>query len=165
MTKKTIKKNKSKKILHSNSRKKIKNTKESIEKYKKKNILLLAEFDNYKKRIFKERADRDKYEGSQIFKNIISLIDDIDRVLNLDSYEEKSVINGIKLIKGKFDTILNDFGVSCYDALGEQFDPDYHEAIMVKKSKKKSNAIIEEFQKGYTQHDKVLRHSKVVVSE
>ena len=52
-----------------------------------------------------------------------------------------------------------------YDSLGKIFDPEYHEAIMMKKTKKKKNTIIDEFQKGYMYHDKVLRHAKVIVSE
>ena len=52
-----------------------------------------------------------------------------------------------------------------FESVNEEFDPEYHEAIMMKKTKKKTNIIIEEYQKGYTQHDKVLRHAKVIVSE
>jgi len=133
--------------------------------YKEKNILLLAEFDNYKKRKIQERTNYEKYEGARIFKDIIPIIDDIERVLNLDKIKDQSVIDGINLIKDKFIGVLTKFGVSSYESLGKEFDPDYHEAIMMKKTKKKSNIVLEEFQKGYKYHDKVLRHSKVIVSE
>ena len=69
------------------------------------------------------------------------------------------------MIKGKFTSALKDYGVMPYDSLGKIFDPEYHEAIMMKKTKKKKNTIIDEFQKGYMYHDKVLRHAKVIVSE
>ena len=134
-------------------------------KYKEKNILLLADFDNYKKRKIQERINYEKYEGIKIFREIIPIIDDIERVSKLDKIKDKSLINGINLIKDKFIGILTELGVSSYESLGKEFDPDYHEAIMMKKTKKKSNVIIEEFQKGYKYHDKVLRHSKVIVSE
>ena len=133
--------------------------------YKEKNILLLAEFDNYKKRKIQDRIDYEKYEGEKIFKKIIPIIDDIDRVLNLDGIKDKSVIDGINLIRDKFISILADFGVLSYESINKQFNPEYHEAIMMKKAKKKTNIVLEEYQKGYKYHDKVLRHSKVIVGE
>ena len=136
-----------------------------ISDHKDKNILLLADFDNYKKRRIQERIDYEKYEGQKIFKEIIPIIDDIDRVLGLDGIKDKSLIDGINLIRDKFIGVLADFGVLSYESLGEDFNAEYHEAIMMKKSKKKSGIILEEFQKGYKYHDKVLRHSKVIVSE
>ena len=138
---------------------------QELKEYKDKNIRLLAEFNNYKKRIFEEKTHRERYEGSEIIKNFIPIIDDIDRVLNLETIKEKAVIDGINLIKNKFLSILNEQGVVSYDSLGEEFNADLHEAIMMKKVKNKSNIIVEEFQKGYKYHDKVIRHSKVVVSE
>tara|TARA_Y100001970_G_scaffold245322_1_gene312275 strand:+ start:40049 stop:40558 length:510 start_codon:yes stop_codon:yes gene_type:complete len=137
----------------------------SLVSHKEKNILLLAEFDNYKKRKIQERIDYEKYEGRKIFKEVIPIIDDIDRVLSLDGIKDHSLVDGISLIREKFIGVLNDFGVLSYDSVGEKFDPEYHEAIMMKKIKGKSNIVIEEFQKGYKYHDKVLRHSKVIVSE
>ncbi len=148
---------------------KILETIDSLEKkvaeHKEKNISLLAEFDNYKKRKIQERIEYEKYEGRKIFKEIISIIDDIDRVLALDGIKDQAMIEGINLIRDKFIGILADFGVIGYESVGINFDPEYHEAIMMKKTKKKSNIVIEEYQKGYKYHDKVLRHSKVIVSE
>ena len=133
--------------------------------YKEKNILLLADFDNYKKRKIQERINYEKYEGQKIFKKIIPILDDIDSVLGLDGIKDQPVIDFINLIKDKFIGILSDLGVVSYESVNEEFDPEYHEAIMLKKTKKKSNTIIEEYEKGYKYHDKVLRHSKVIVSE
>ena len=138
---------------------------EKVCEYKEKNILLLADFDNYKKRKIQERINYEKYEGQKIFKKIIPILDDIDRVLSLDDIKDQSVIDGINLIKDKFIGILSDLGVVSYESVDEKFDPEYHEAIMLKKTKKKSNTVIEEYEKGYKYHDKVLRHSKVIVSE
>ena len=163
INKNKIKKNNSGKLLKlKEDNKALKN---EIDSLKNKNILLLAEFNNYKRRIINERVENKKYEGKDIFNKVIPIIDDIDRILNLKSADAESLINGIDLIKNKFLSILNDYGIDSYDSLGENFDPDYHEAIMTKKTKKKSNIVIEEYQKGYTYHDKVLRHAKVIVSE
>ena len=156
-------KNNSNKVLKLKDKNKI--LEAEIKELKSKNIVLLAEFDNYKKRVHSQIANDKKYEGKNIFVNIIPIIDDIDRVLIADDIDSKSIISGIDLIKNKFLSVLEDLGVNSYKSIGKVFNPDYHEAIMMKKTKKKSNIIIEEYQKGYTQHDKVLRHAKVIVSE
>ena len=110
--------------------------------------------------------DNNKYEGMDFIKNILSVIDDIDRVLQIEELiKNKSILDGINLIKSKFISILNDNGVAAYDSIGEEFNPDLHEALMTKKSGKKSNIVLEEYEIGYKYHDRVLRHSKVVVSE
>ena len=153
----------SNKILELEKKNKIIENKER--ELKNKNISLLAEFDNYKKRIYNQIANDKKYEGKALFVNIIPIIDDIERVLVVDDVAPKPMISGIDLIKNKFLSILEESGVISYESVGKFFDPDYHEAIMIKKSKKKSNVIIEEYQKGYTYHDKVIRHAKVIVSE
>ena len=137
-----------------------------LENSKEKNIRLLAEFDNYKRRTNQRIAEKEKYEGMALIKDIINIIDDVDRILSVDSIiEKKSVYEGILLIKNKFITTLRDYGVESYDSVGEDFNTDLHEAIMMKKTKKNSNIILEEYQRGYMYHDKVVRHSKVIVSE
>ena len=144
---------------------KLKKVEHELKEVKDKNVRLLAEFDNYRRRIIEERHYNEKYEGSQIFKNILPILDDIDRVLSLKNIKEQSVIDGINLIRNKFINILNEHGVKTYDSIGKSFDPDLHEAIMMKKSKKKTNIILEEYEKGYMHHDRVIRHSKVIVSK
>lgn len=157
------KKSNSDKILELEEKNKVFENK--VKELKNKNISLLAEFDNYKKRVFNQIANDKKYEGKDIFINIIPIIDDIERVLTVDDMDSKSVISGIDLIKNKFFSVLEELGVNSYESVGKAFNPDYHEAIMIKKTKNKSNVIIEEYQKGYTYHDRVLRHAKVIVSE
>jgi molecular chaperone GrpE len=136
-----------------------------IEELKNKNISLLAEFDNYKRRLSKQMADSRKYEGKDALIKILPIIDDINRVLVSDNSDIQSTVQGIELIKNKFVSVLDDLGINSYDSIEKVFDPDYHEAIMIKKTKRKSNIVIEEYEKGYTYHDKVIRHAKVVVSE
>ena len=143
----------------------VKELKQELESFKNKNISLLAEFDNYKKRTSKQIDNIIKYEGENAFKSILKILDDIERVINTKNNNIDSMINGIELIKTKFVNILKDLGVENFDSLNEKFNPDFHEAIMTKKSKKKSGIVLEEYEKGYTLHDKVLRHSKVIVGE
>jgi len=143
----------------------VKELKQELESFKNKNISLLAEFDNYKKRTSKQIDNIRKYEGENAFISILKILDDIERVINTKNNNIDSMINGIELIKTKFVNILKDLGVENFDSLNEKFNPDFHEAIMTKKSKQKSGIVLEEYEKGYTFHDKVLRHSKVIVGE
>ena len=131
-----------------------------------KNIRLLAEFDNYKKRKNLEIDNLIKYEGYDFLKNLLSIIDDIDRTLNIkDVQNKKSIFNGVSMIKNKILSLLDSHSIISFESVNELFNPDLHEALMVKKSSKKSNVIIEEFEKGYKYKDRVLRHAKVIVSE
>ena len=133
---------------------------------KNKNVRLLAEFDNYKKRNDFERLKLIKYEGMAVIKPILSVLDDLDRTMKIPGFKKnKTLYEGINMIGEKLSSILSEIGVSPFDSIDEEFNIDYHEALMVKKSKKKSNTIIEEFEKGYVYHDKVIRHAKVVVSK
>ena len=157
------KKNNSKKKKTSTAA--VKELKQELESFKNKNISLLAEFDNYKKRTSKQIDNIRKYEGENAFISILKILDDIERVINTKNNNIDSMINGIELIKTKFVNILKDLGVENFDSLNERFNPDFHEAIMTKKSKQKSGIVLEEYEKGYTFHDKVLRHSKVIVGE
>jgi len=157
------KKNNSKKKKTSTAA--VKELKQELESFKNKNISLLAEFDNYKKRTSKQIDNIRKYEGENAFISILKILDDIERVINTKNNNIDSMINGIELIKTKFVNILKDLGVENFDSLNEKFNPDFHEAIMTKKSKQKSGIVLEEYEKGYTFHDKVLRHSKVIVGE
>ena len=77
----------------------------------------------------------------------------------------KAIYSGVKMIFDKLNKVLEEYGISSYKSVGEEFNPDFHEALMMKKTKKKTNHIIEEFEKGYKYHDRVIRHAKVVVSQ
>ena len=78
--------------------------------------------------------------------------------------KNKPIHSGIRMIYDKLAKSLEEQGITSYNAVNSEFNPDLHEALMMKKTKKRSNIVIEEFEKGYKYHDKVIRHSKVVVS-
>jgi len=133
---------------------------------KNKNVRLLAEFDNYKKRNDLEKNKLIEYEGLSIIKSILPALDDLERTLKIGELKKnKTIYNGIGMIFEKIISSLNDYGVSSYKSINKEFDIDLHEAIMTKKSKKKNNIILEEYEKGYKYHDKIIRHAKVIVSE
>ncbi len=161
--KKTTKKSKSSSLK---LKKNIDDLKNKIKVNEDKYIRLLAEFDNYKKRKINEIEKLVKYEGFDFFKSVLPILDDLDRTLNLkDVKNRKSIFEGFNMIKSKILNLLELKKIVTYDSIGDIFNPEFHEAIMMKKTKKDSNLIIEEYEKGYMYKDKVLRHAKVVVSE
>ena len=122
---------------------------EEVKRVSEKNIRLLAEFDNYKRRTQKERSDLLKYEGQSLAKSLLPILDDLNRTLEIDEKtESNTIMKGIHLIVTKLDKILVDLGIEAFDSIGEEFDPDRHEALMSEKSKEKENVIIKEFEKG-----------------
>lgn len=144
----------------------IKGYKDDLEKKSDKNIRLLAEFDNYKRRSQEEKTQMFKYAGEDLAKSILPILDDLHRTLNSDEKgDTKSILQGIELIVTKLDKTLEDQSIVPFDSIGQDFDPDFHEALMSEKSKKGENVILKEFEKGYKYGDKVLRHAKVVVSK
>ncbi|MAV92788.1 MAG: nucleotide exchange factor GrpE [Candidatus Marinimicrobia bacterium] len=169
----SVKSSKTKKISKKKSISKKIKSKQNISDLKKqikaaedKHMRLLAEFDNYKKRKINEIEKLIKYEGFDFFKSVLPILDDIDRTLNLkDVIKNKSIFDGFSMIKSKILNLLESKEISTYHSLNESFNPDFHEAIMMKKTKKDSNIVIEEYEKGYMYKDKVLRHAKVIVSE
>jgi molecular chaperone GrpE len=162
--KKTIKKKTNSKS--SKSKQNINELKIKLKTREDKHIRLLAEFDNYKKRKVNEIEKLIKYEGFDFFKSVLPILDDIDRTLNLkDVKNNKSIFDGFSMIKSKIINLLELKDIATYNSLDESFNPEFHEAIMMKKAKKDSNIVIEEYEKGYMYKNKVLRHAKVIVSE
>ena len=144
----------------------LKKYKDELADLKNKNIRLLAEFDNFKKRNLEDKRKILKYDGVDFIISLLPILDDIDRTLNLKELKSnKTIFDGINMIRDKIKKILKEKGVKTYNSLNESFDTEYHEALMMKKTKKKSGVILEEFEKGYLYLDKVIRHAKVIVSE
>tara|TARA_B100000073_G_C23656927_1_gene542882 strand:+ start:368 stop:868 length:501 start_codon:yes stop_codon:yes gene_type:complete len=166
LKKKTKTIDKKKKVASKNLKEDIKKLKKEIEDLNNKNIRLLAEFDNFKKRNLEERRKILQYDGESLVVGVLPVLDDLDRTLSIKELKKlKNVYSGIKMIKDKINKVLDEKGIKSYVSVGEEFDTNFHEALMMKKSKKKSGLILEEFEKGYLYHDKVIRHAKVIVSE
>ena len=139
---------------------------EKLEWKSDKNVRLLAEFDNYKRRTQEERSKLFKYAGEELAKAILPILDDLHRTLESDGKgKARSILEGIELIVAKLDKTLEDQGIVPFDSVGQDFDADLHEALMSEKSDKGDNVILKEFEKGYKYDDKIIRHSKVVVSK
>tara|TARA_Y100001954_G_C15728855_1_gene562170 strand:- start:98 stop:673 length:576 start_codon:yes stop_codon:yes gene_type:complete len=144
----------------------IKDLELKLEDQKTKNIKLLAEFDNYQKRTILERDNSRKYDGLNLVKDLLPVFDDIDRTINhKDDVNSDSLIEAIDMINSKLQNFLSKNSITKIEALNEDFNPTYHEALLQQESNVEKGKVIEEYEKGYLYHDKIIRHSKVVVSK
>ena len=125
-----------------------------------------AEFDNYKKRTAREKEDFYKMAVCETIAPLLPVVDNLERAVSAaeNSGDDGSVLEGIKMIKKQFDDVLSSIGVEPIAAIGNEFDPERHNAVMTEESDEAENTVIEEFQKGYIYKDKVIRHSMVKVS-
>lgn len=132
-----------------------------------KHLRLMADFENYKRKTIKERADLIKYGGEQVFTNLLPIIDDFERAIQHLPEEDSPIKEGIVLIHSKFISFLNSNGVKEIETKDAEFNTDFHEAVSLfpAPSPELKGKIIDCTQKGYMFHDKVIRFSKVVVAE
>ncbi|MBO5800057.1 MAG: nucleotide exchange factor GrpE [Paludibacteraceae bacterium] len=132
-------------------------------------LRLYAEFDNYKKRAMKEKADLLKFGGEKILSNMLPLIDDFERAMSAmeSASDMEGVKEGVSLIYGKFLSFLSQNDVKVIDTENKEFDTDFHEAIATipAPSEELKGKILDCTQKGYTLSDKVIRFSKVVIGQ
>ena len=140
-----------------------------IEEQKDKYLRLSAEFDNYRKRTMREKADLIKTGGEGALKNLLPIIDDFERALqNVRAAEDvEAVKEGVDLIFGKFMGYLSQQGVKPIEAIGKPFDTEEFEAIATIPAPEldMKGKVLDCVQTGYTLFDKVIRHAKVVVGE
>ena len=132
-------------------------------------LRLRAEFDNYRKRTMREKADLIKMGGEGALKNLLPVIDDFERALqNIPTTEEvKALREGVELIYTKFINYLGQQGVKAIEAVGKPFDTEEFEAIATIPDPQPDlkGKVIDCVQTGYVLYDKVLRHARVVVGE
>lgn len=163
------KKDQGKKSKKDKKEKQIKELQEKIDELSDKHLRLQAEFDNFRRRTLKEKADLIKSGGETVLTGILPIVDDFERAI--DSMKEISDDDtgkeGILLIYTKFKEFLKQNNVKEIDALHEDFDVDLHEAITKIPAPKKDlkGKVVDVVQKGYTLNEKVIRFAKVVVGE
>lgn len=139
---------------------------ETVNEWKDKYIRLYAEFDNYKKRTLKEKAELILNGSEKTINAILPVADDFERAMADPSDDPKAIKDGLELIFKKFEKALDSLGVKKIETQGKDFDVDYHEAIaMVPGSDEQKGKVIDCVQTGYTLNDKVIRHAKVAVGQ
>ena len=125
---------------------------------------LQAEFENYKKRIDRDKEDFRCYSEAEMIKEILPTLDNLELALkNTDNHKE--FVKGMELVYSQISQMLEDKGLKKIECVGKMFDPHMHEALLSEKSDKEEETILEELQKGFMLKEKVLRHSKVKVAK
>lgn len=146
--------------------KEITELKAEVDEQKDRYARLAAEYDNYRKRTAKEIDMRYTDAKADVWKNIISVVDDFERVINTEIPGEcQNFKDGVNLIYKKLTEMMASAGIEEIKALNEQFDPELHNAVMhIDSEEAGENEIVEVFMKGYKLGDKVIRCSMVKVA-
>ncbi len=126
-------------------------------------LLLAAEFENFKKRINKDQLRSKELYKEKMLGDLLPVLDDIER--GLQHHKDDETGKAFSLIKSKLLSYLETYDVKPFDSVGEEFDPEKHDAMLTRAEEtKKDNLVLEEFEKGYMIGEKVLRHAKVIVN-
>lgn len=140
-----------------------------IEKEKKEYLFLMADFENFRKRVMREKAELLKNGGERVLSGLLPIIDDMERGLAAAAAasDAEALRQGMEMIYQKFIKYLESQGVKVMDSTGVDFDTELHEAIATvpAPTPEQKGKVLDTTQKGYTLNDKVLRHAKVVVGE
>jgi len=143
--------------------------KNQLDEMNDKYIRLVAEFDNYKRRTLRERIELIKTAGEDILKDILPVIDDVERAIqNIDQSKDiEAVKTGINLIYSKLIDFMKQNGVTAIETTDNEFDLDKHEAVtkIPAPSEEMKGKIVDVIKKGYMLNDKVIRYSQVVIGE
>jgi molecular chaperone GrpE len=143
--------------------------KAELAEQKEKFIRLYAEFDNFKRRNAKERVELIQTAGREVIQSMLEVIDDCDRAEKQMQKSEDlvQIREGIQLVFTKFRNTLQSKGLKEMKSIGEEFNPDFHEAIteIPVPDENMKGKVVDEVEKGYTLNDKIIRFSKVVVGK
>ena len=140
---------------------------QEVEELKKTLLYKTAEFENYRKRTLKEKADLILNGGEKTISAILPILDDFERALADKSEDPKAIKEGVQMIFNKFVKTLEGLGVKKIETADKDFDVDFHEAIAMVPGMgdDKKGKVIDCVQTGYTLNDKVIRHAKVAVGQ
>jgi molecular chaperone GrpE len=141
----------------------------AVKDLKDKQLRLLAEFENYKKRTTRERLDLMSSASKEVILALLPVLDDFDRAKksadNPDNHEQFS--EGVSLVYNRLNSILQSLGLKVMESTGQPFDPEWHDAItdIPAPSADMKGKVIDTVEKGYLLNDKIIRHAKVVVGK
>lgn len=141
---------------------------EEIKQLKDKVLRIAAEMENTRKRLERERTEGISFANENLIREMLPVMDNLERAIQHaeQDAEGQSLLDGVRMTAKSFLDILAKFGAAPFESLGKPFDPKYHEAIMQQEAPDvPNNTVIQEYQKGYTLHDRLLRPAMVVVSK
>ena len=124
-----------------------------------------AEFENYRKQLDREKEELSRCANEKLIIEMLEVADNLERAIPEPGKKDPQAASGIELIYRHLMKILEKCGVRHIEAVGKRFDPYNHEAFLQQESEGPEGIVLEELQKGYRVHDKVIRHSKVKVSK
>lgn len=151
-------------ILRGESEQKEQEAKKRDDRY----LYLLADFENYKKRVQKEQLDQAKYANEKLLREVLIVLDDLERaILHFnETHDFEKVSEGLALVSKQFLSFLNRFGVSPIESLNKPFDPACHQAVgQVERPDLKEGNVADEIQKGYMLHGRLIRPSFVMIAK
>jgi len=155
-------------IIETSTEEKINQLESEVLELKDKLLRKVAEFENYKKRTENDQMNLLTYAAESFIQKLLPVVDDFERSLQHieDAQDIDAIKQGIKLIYDKLMKVFQEQGVKKIDSVGKRFDVDYHEALMQRADDSvEPHTVLDEIAKGYTYNDKVIRHTKVIVSE
>ncbi|MBK8144932.1 MAG: nucleotide exchange factor GrpE [Bacteroidetes bacterium] len=142
---------------------------QQVAEWKDKYIRLVAEFDNYKKRSFKEKMETIQTAGKDVMMSLLDVLDDSERAEKqmATATDIHAIKEGMQLVFNKLKHTLTQKGLKSFESIGEPFDVEKHEAVteIPAPSKKQEGKVLDELQKGYLLNDKLIRHAKVVIGK
>ena len=148
---------------------KLKEESQKAKEYWDRLLRVQADFENTRKRLEKEKQDFVKFANEGIIFEMLTILDDLERAVNLAESKHQDLqafLKGVEMILVHLYDMLKEYGVKPIEAEGKTFDPNYHEALMQVENKElPEHTIVEELQKGYLLNDRVIRTSKVKVSK
>jgi molecular chaperone GrpE len=145
-----------------------KHAQEELQIYQDKYIRLAAEFENYKRRAQRDQSDAIRYANESLLKKLLSTLDNLERAIQCgkDAGATGALLEGVELTHKQFLETVGKLGVRQVSSTGSLFDPNMHQAVaQVESETVEPNMVVEEFQKGYFLHDRILRPAMVTVAK
>ena len=131
-----------------------------------KHLRLKAEFDNFRRRKSEEVSRLLQYDGENVIKGFLPILDDLNRMINTGETSEESLKDGIVLVNSKIQKYFDSLDIVAFGEKGEKMDPNLHDAMLTQEDKDSEvDVILDVFEKGYSYRDKVIRHAKVIVNK
>lgn len=148
--------------------KKVQELEAQVKDKDQKYVYLYAEFENYKKRMIKERSDLIKFGWENAARELLEVVDNLERALShmpkSDDKAHKTLEQGLHMVLNQFKAVLEKQGIQKIDTAAKDFDPNFHEAVGNVESDQPEGKVVREESSGYTLHGRLLRPSRVVVS-
>ncbi|XXM73687.1 nucleotide exchange factor GrpE [Lysinibacillus sphaericus] len=141
---------------------------EKLDESENRYLRLRADFDNFRRRINAENEAKEKYRAQSLISELLPALDNFERALNIevDNDQTKTLLQGMEMVHRSLIEALKKEGVEPIEAVGQEFDPHLHQAVMQTEDENYgSNIVVEEFQKGYKLKDRVIRPSMVKVNQ